>query len=241
MISVCLATYNGSEFLREQLQSILSQLSEDDEVIISDDGSTDNTLELIENMADPRIKVIGKQGGLGVIKNFERALRNAGGDIIFLSDQDDVWLDGKVEKSIEALEKALMVITDCKVVNKELEVVNESFFEQRKSGSGFLRNLFRNSYLGCCMAFKRELLDVALPVPANAGMHDIWLGNVAAMNGRVCFLKEPCILYRRHGNNHSDTAELSRNPFLKKIHLRFGLLKSLASRYFRYRFNQLLK
>jgi glycosyltransferase involved in cell wall biosynthesis len=210
-------------------------------VIISDDGSTDNTLEVILNMSDPRIKLVGKEGGLGVIKNFERALRNAQGDIIFLSDQDDVWLDGKVEKSLEALERALMVVTDCKVVNKELEVFSESFFEQRASGPGFLKNLLKNSYLGCCMAFKRELLEVALPIPSNIGMHDIWLGNIAAVTGRVHFLNEPYVLYRRHGNNHSETAESSTNSLLKKLELRFGLLWAITGRLFVVKLNQLTK
>lgn len=230
MISVCVATYNGSKFIQEQLRSILLQLSENDEVIVSDDGSTDETVELIDGMMDTRIKWAGKTGGLGVIKNFERALRAANGDVIFLSDQDDIWLEGKVDKSIGALDNALMVITDCIVVNKNREVLDDSFFLLRKSGPGLVKSILKNTYLGCCMAFKRELLEVALPIPTNAGMHDIWLGNVAAAIGRVAFIDERCLLYRRHGMNHSQTAELSNNSTLKKIHLRLNLISNLVVR-----------
>lgn len=241
MISVCLATFNGREFLREQLQSILLQLSDDDEVIISDDGSTDDTLGMIEDMADPRLKVVGEQGGLGVIKNFERALNAAAGDIVFLSDQDDLWLDGKVKKSVEALGSSLLVVTDCKVVNKDLELVSKSFFKHRGSGPGLFKNIYRNSYLGCCMAFRRELLDVALPIPPSAAMHDIWLGSMAELLGEVSFINEPCLLYRRHGSNHSQTAETSSNSLFKKIHLRVQLLKCLVGRYYRFKSNQPIK
>lgn len=230
MISVCVATYNGSKFIQEQLRSILHQLSENDEVIVSDDGSTDDTVELIESMRDTRIKWAGKTGGLGVIKNFERALRSANGDVIFLSDQDDIWLEGKVDKSIDALDNALMVITDCIVVNENREVLDDSFFLLRKSGPGFVKNILKNTYLGCCMAFKRELLDVALPIPTNAGMHDIWLGNMAAALGKVVFIADRCLLYRRHGDNHSQTSELSRNSTFRKIHLRLNLLLYIARR-----------
>ncbi|MEK5777350.1 glycosyltransferase, partial [Acinetobacter nosocomialis] len=97
MISVCLATYNGEKYIVEQLTSILSQLSPTDEVIISDDHSTDETLLLIKSLNDPRIKIITNELGKGYTKNFENAINHSSGDYIFLSDQDDVWVENKVE------------------------------------------------------------------------------------------------------------------------------------------------
>ena len=97
MISVCMASYNGEKYIKEQIDSILKQLSDEDELVISDDGSTDNTLSVIQSIHDKRIKLIHNQGEHGYSRNFENALKNSKGDYIFLSDQDDVWKDNKVE------------------------------------------------------------------------------------------------------------------------------------------------
>jgi glycosyltransferase involved in cell wall biosynthesis len=160
MISVCLASYNGELYIREQLNSILSQLDVDDEIIISDDSSNDGTIKVIQSYDDPRIILLESMPEtkkLGVVKNFERAIRHASGDYIFLSDQDDIWLEGKVSSAIDALQNNLLVVTDCRVVDLHLQEINKSFFQLRCSGKGVIKNILRNSYLGCCMAFKKEL------------------------------------------------------------------------------------
>lgn len=230
MISVCVATYNGGSFIEEQLRSILSQLSENDEIVISDDGSTDDTVFKVKAMNDARIKWAGIGGRLGVVKNFERALYVANGDTIFLSDQDDVWLPGKVEKCSRVLKEKVMIVTDCVVVDMNLDKIYPSFFELRHSGSGVLHNLFRNSYLGCCMAFRKELLNYALPIPANAPMHDMWLGLIAESHGGVAFLPDTLILYRRHGDNASQTSAKSQFSLFKKFNYRFILVGLLLIR-----------
>ena len=125
-ISVCIATYNGEKYIKEQLDSILVQLGEDDEVIIGDDGSTDLTLDIIKSYNDPRIKIY-KNSFKNLILNFESTLEKAKGDYIFLSDQDDVWLPNKVKDSLKDLFKYDVVISNCKVVNKNLDVIHESF------------------------------------------------------------------------------------------------------------------
>ncbi|MDE6793421.1 MAG: glycosyltransferase, partial [Muribaculaceae bacterium] len=104
MVSVCLATYNGELFIKEQIQSIIPELENEDEIIISDDGSTDNTLPIIRNFKDSRIKIFINKETQGVNNNMENAIRKASGDIIFLSDQDNVWIKGKIEKCVKALE-----------------------------------------------------------------------------------------------------------------------------------------
>jgi glycosyltransferase involved in cell wall biosynthesis len=230
MISVCIASFEGGQFIGQQLRSILSQLSEEDEVVISDDGSTDDTVEVVNRIDDSRIIWAGTGGRLGVVKNFERALRHAKGDYIFLADQDDVWLPGKVEACLDALQSNTLVVTDCNVVDEGLREIAPSFFELRRSGPGFVRNIMVNSYLGCCMAFRRELLDLALPMPDNLPMHDMWLGLIAERTGQVNFLAAPYMLYRRHQDNATGLTGQSKLNLTEKIKYRVVLLALLAKR-----------
>jgi glycosyltransferase involved in cell wall biosynthesis len=230
MISVCVATFNGQAFIQEQLISILNQLSAFDEVVISDDCSSDNTIKIIQSIKDPRIKILSSCNKLGIVKNFERVLFNASGDYLFLCDQDDIWLPNKVEKCMLALRESLLVVCDCRVVDKELNELYPSFFKLRQSGKGLIKNLLKNSYLGCCMAFRKELLSQALPIPASAPMHDMWLGLIANCTGKVVFLYEPLVLYRRHGDNASPTAQKSTFTLFQKISYRIKLLFLIATR-----------
>ncbi|PSW74721.1 alpha-L-Rha alpha-1,3-L-rhamnosyltransferase [Photobacterium sp. GB-50] len=231
MISVCLASYNGHKYIKEQLLSILKQLSDDDELIISDDGSTDSTISIIESIGDPRVKLFnGPQTGL--IDNFFNALSLAKGDIIFLADQDDIWLPNKVEKYCIEFEhkNADLVLSDCSIVDENKNVLFPSFFEVNGSDRGLLKNIIKNSYLGCCMAFRRELLDSILENKAygNIPMHDWYIGLVAeCLNLNIIFLSEPMLLYRRHGNNVSPSGEKSKNSIWVKLSYRVKLIYSL--------------
>ena len=232
MISVCIATYNGAATLHEQLSSILSQLSPDDEVIVSDDGSTDATLDVVRAFDNPIIHIVpGPQTG-SPIDNFEHALRQARGEYIFLSDQDDVWLEGKVQRMLAALKGgADCVVSDCRVTDQALHVTAPSFFAHvQLHESRWYNLLVRNFYLGCCMAFTRRVLQRALPFPACTPMHDIWIGNVAAFTGRVEFLHEQLILFRRHGDNASCTARKSPYSLRAKIKFRLDVLFPLIAR-----------
>jgi len=230
MISVCLASYNGAPFIKAQVASILNQLSFDDELIISDDGSSDATLAEIESFNDSRIRLVSHSKQLGIIKNFEHALKLAKGDCIFLSDQDDIWTPQKVHKSVKLLKNHLLVVSDCKVVDEALQEINPSFFQLRGSKPGVLNNIIKNSYLGCCMAFRKELLKDALPIPQGAAMHDIWLGLVAETRGSVFFLEEPLILFRRHGMNASYTAGKSVLSTFEKVRNRIVVSSLLLGR-----------
>ena len=235
VISVCLATFNGSAYIEAQLRSVLEQLSHEDEVVVADDGSSDETISLVNAVGDPRIKVVATGGKLGVIKNFERALLASRGEFVFLCDQDDVWLPGKVERSVAELRSHLLVVTDCKVVDGELNEIAPSFFHLTNSGGGVLHNLWKNTYLGCCMAFRRELLQFALPFPKRIPMHDMWLGMIAETHGGTCFVPEPLLLYRRHSGNASDTAGRSTARFSKMIADRVFLASLVAARTLRHR------
>lgn len=203
MISVCMATYNGAKYIKEQLDSILNQLSDDDEIIISDDSSSDNTVEIILTYNDPRIKLHRDQKFKSPIYNFENAIKQAKGDFIFLCDQDDVWFPDKIKTSLFYLQKYDLVVSDCKMVDENLNVFENSFFAVRNSGKGFWKNLVKNSYIGCCMAFRREIIKYALPFPSKVAMHDIWIGLSVELNGSSYFIDKPLILYRRHNENVS--------------------------------------
>ena len=228
MITVCIPTFNGEEYIGAQLESILvSPLI--GEIIVSDDGSEDQTIDVVKSFNDERVKVVeGPRQGL--IKNYEYLFSIAAGDYIFLADQDDVWLPEKVEVMLEHLQDADMVVCDCKVVDGQLNLLYPSFFALHHSGPGLVRNLLRNSYLGCCMAFRKQLLAYALPFPRALPIHDWWLGLIAEVFGKVTFIDRQLMLYRRHGGNVSATSERSQAPLVTRLRWRAGLAVALAGR-----------
>lgn len=228
MISVCIATYNGAEHIADQLASILPQIGEGDEVVVSDDGSTDQTLAIVKSFHHPAVRIVKGPCKGSPVLNFEHALLKCSGDYIFLSDQDDKWVDGKVARTMEALQEAECVVSDCYVTDEQLHVTAESFYAANATRPGVLYNLLRrNGYLGCCMAFRRCVLQKSLPFPANIPMHDIWIGNVAACKFRVKFIDDKLIYFRRHASNASVTARKSPYSCLKKIGFRWRVLSHL--------------
>jgi glycosyltransferase involved in cell wall biosynthesis len=229
-VSVCMSTYNGSRYLREQVESILLQLGPMDELVVVDDGSRDDSVAMLQALGDMRIRIHCNERNWGPIRSFERALGLAKGEIVFLADQDDVWLPGKVQAMSAALDGAELVVSDCRVVDQALCELHPSFFARQRSGPGLLRNLARNSFLGCCMALRRELLQFALPFPARVPMHDWWLGLVGQAFGRVVFLPQPLLLYRRHGANASTAAQASTASWSTRIRWRLRLVSALAAR-----------
>lgn len=231
-ISVCLATYNGEKYLWDQLQSILKQIGADDELIISDDHSNDETIKVVQDCADPRVKLIHNSSERGYTRNFENAIRNASGDIIFISDQDDVWLENKVQVMQAYLEQYDLVISDATYVNHALEVTRGSHFGLSKMKSGFVRQAIRPCYIGACMAFKRSILEMLLPFPRNAKYcaYDYWLTLVAESCFSVGLVNQELILYRRHDGNVSPAGMKSPNSFTKKILMRVYSLSALAMR-----------
>jgi len=223
MISVCMATYNGERYVVGQINSILVQLKDDDELIISDDGSKDNTVTLIKNIGDKRIKLL-KGGFHSPTKNFENAIRHAQGDIIFLSDQDDLWLPGRVDAALklhEAPQKTVMlVICRAQVIDEEgNEVLDSRYNHLHPTKRTFYRNLLRNHFMGCCMSFRKELLDYILPFPSGIMMHDSWIGLVAQYYFNCELIGDkPYMQYRRYGTNFT---ELHQQSLWRKIEQRF--------------------
>src|SRR5437773_2423376 len=152
------------------------------------------------------------------------------GDYLFLSDQDDVWLENKVDVMLAALQEADLAVSDCSIVDSTLSVVAPSFYVLRSSGPGVVKNLWKNSFLGCCMAFRRNVLRYVLPFPDAVPMHDWWIGLMVNLKGRVRFVNQPLVLYRRHGLNASYTAQKSQASRLTQLKWRLRMIGALLSR-----------
>jgi len=230
-ISVCIATFNGEKYIRDQISSILGQLSQGDEIIITDDGSTDNTLDILEDFKDPRIKIHQNKNRLGPVYNFEYALSRASNQYIFLADQDDIWNERKIKTFKSYLSDYDVVVSDCSVVDNDLNITNPSFYALRKSGKGLFKNFFQNSYLGCCMAFHRQVLKKALPFPPQLPMHDIWLGLVTELFFKSIFIEDKLILFRRHHLNATITSEKSNHSLYQKFVFRKNLVFNLIRKF----------
>ncbi len=242
MVSVCMATYNGEKYVAEQLRSILVQLQPTDEVIISDDGSTDHTCAIIESFQDARIQLLHNDSH-HFKWNFHNALIHAKGDIIFLSDQDDVWMEGKYDRCVAELQNYDLVVTDNIVTDKDLQPIYPSFFQYYHSGTGLLKNSIKSTYYGSCMAFRKRVLQEALPFPkTNEIGHDIWIGLVGEMVGKVKFIPQPYLYYRRHDitetNPLGNLLTRSKRSIFIKIASRFITLIHITRFYITYHAKQ---
>lgn len=222
MISVAMATYNGEKYIKRQIESVLLNLSTDDEIVISDDGSTDKTLAIVKSFNDDRIKIInGPQAGL--VKNFANAIDECCGDYIFLCDQDDCWHINKVESVLQAFTEnnCVLVEHNAIVCDDRENILYPSFFKHRKVRSGFIRNIMRNTYHGCLMAFKKELKKYLHPYPHHGCFHDQWIGLIAERHGGCVFLDQTLMTYYRHRGNASSFERL---PIYFQIKNRINLI-----------------
>jgi len=218
-ISIALASCNGEAFIREQLDSFITQTRRPDELVISDDASTDGTIEIIEKFTRAYpfpVKLILNEKRLGITKNFENAIRSCTGDIIFLSDQDDVWLPEKIAVLADVLEKnpeTGLVHCNAEVADAELNSTGatlwKSFWfnsrEQKKVREGNAYDVYlRHSVAaGMTMAFKAELLGAVLPIPEIFSIHDVWAALVIAAVSKVQIIDKILVKYRVHGINQT--------------------------------------
>lgn len=230
-VSVAMATYNGEKYIQEQVDSILSQLSSEDELIISDDHSSDGTVSIVEKYIkeDSRVKLFFNEEK-GVTSNFENAIKRTSNDIIFLSDQDDIWKPEKVKTVLSYYEKrpkVQMIMSDITVVDNELNTTIDSFYEFRGSRAGVIKNIIKNSYIGCAMSFRKELKTKILPIPRNVPMHDMWIGLVADMNKSALLIPEKLIYYRRHDSTVTSVENTS--SLKEKILWRFQISSLLMN------------
>ena len=232
MVSVCMATHNGEKFLRAQIDSILCQLEEGDELIISDDGSSDNTIDIISSYNDRRIHLLKfvqnsdirkkkhSQNFYYATRNFENALKNAHGDFVFLADQDDIWLPNRVNKMMNKLKQYDCVMCNLNLIDQTDKIIKTKYFSENPVPGNIFLYVLKTRILGCCLAFRKELLNYSLPFPRNLLSHDYWLGCVSITSFNFFFLDEPLHLYRRTDSNVSTTSSKSRNSLLYKLQYR---------------------
>ena len=239
-ISVCMATYNGSKYIYLQLHSILKQLGHDDQVVIVDDASKDNTVEIINGFNDPRIHLYINELNIGSTRTFDRALHLAQGDLIFLSDQDDFWHDEKITTVVKLFEtNSLDLLVHDAVVIRDGQVIHDSLFALGGSSSGVIKNIISNTFTGCCMAFRREVLYNVLPISPHIGLfHDAWIGVLAQYFGfKITFVHVTLIDFIRHPSNAST---LQRRGLLIIILDRIAFIMALLIQIFRVYFKRMM-
>jgi glycosyltransferase involved in cell wall biosynthesis len=215
-VDILMATYNGGKFLAEQLDSLLAQRHRAIRIVISDDGSSDNTTDLLQAYAarDARVCVVNKVRQGGVVANFSKVLSDSDAEYLMFCDQDDVWLEDKVDIMLTALlahesevgaATPLLGFSDLTVVKSDLQIDSASFY----SGNGFQADnntdprylVWSSTVYGCTTIFNRALADLGKPIPAGLPMHDQWLALLAASAGIVFYVPCQTILYRQHETN----------------------------------------
>ena len=203
-VSVALPLYNSEKYIRQQVDSILMQIGERDELVLSYNPSTDSTWEIINEYAkaDPRVKIVTCEEK-GLNPDIESAIAHCSGDVIFLSDHDDVWTENKVEKVLEKFRSGeyLLVMHGRYVTDGELNITGSVDYTGVHTDT--FHNLVKNHFCGSCFAFRRELIPVVLPIPRRRVYHDAWIGLLAAKYGNVGIIHEPLMYYRRHDSNLS--------------------------------------
>lgn len=227
--SVAMAVYNGEKYLPTQIDSILKQLGENDELVISYDKSSDNTLSVINDYAkaDLRVKVFENPSS-GVTGNFENALYHCSGEYIYISDQDDKWTEDKLCKVQECFMKtsADMVIHNAVHTDIELNPADKTFFDIYPIGPGKIKNIVKPRMSGCCMAFTKQMKDIILPIPRIQG-YDQWIAVIAEFSGRIAYLDDVLLLHRLHDCN---VTEGKRRKLSLILRMRTRLIINLIKR-----------
>lgn len=232
-VSVCLASYNGAPFIARQLASILDELRVEDEVIVVDDSSTDATVEVVQHIGDPRVSIYVNDVNRGEVYSFNRAMSLAKGDILFLSDQDDIWIPGRV---------GLMT---CRLIESGASVVSSNFewmdTEENSidieydgvaasQGSRHLRNIIdiflgKTNYFGCAMALRRSFLPVISPIPSFVESHDLWIALASNLARSNAHIDERTLRKRKHATNATSTK--SNRPLWLRLRSRWIFGRSL--------------
>lgn len=202
LISIAMSTYNGERFIREQIDSILEQTYSNLELIITDDGSSDKTVEIIQQYQknDKRIKLYQNETNLGFVKNFGKAISLCEGDYIALADQDDMWKKDKLKVFLANIGENVLIYSDSLVIDEYSSNLGKEYIRPKRdlvSGANNRAFLLGNCVSGNTMMFTKELLKYILPIE-NISFHDRWIVFVASTYGSITFTEEPMTYYRRY-------------------------------------------
>lgn len=245
MIDILLATYNGSKYINEQIDSLLSQTFQEWTLIVHDDGSKDDTVQILNDYHKKypnKIRVIddGIQCG-GAKENFSHLMSYSSAPYIMFCDQDDIWLPNKIEITYNEMVSVeirnpkvpILIHSDLKVVDENLNVISDSMFDYQKlpKNIGSINQiLVQNNITGCTVMINREALSVSLPIPKVAIMHDWWIGcNVLKAKGIIGLISEPLILYRQHTNNTLGSKKIDVSYYISKLNNVNGIVSSYIS------------
>jgi len=228
------ATFNGAAYITRQILSILEELGPDDELIVVDDASTDNTISMLHSISDYRIQIHINSHNQGEVLSFSRGIRLARNEFIFLADQDDIWILGRVAKMIDKLRSSgASLVTSNFVWINEFEKPIEVDFDgvNGRTSARHLHNVLeiflgKTTYFGCAMAFRRDFVSLFAPIPAWVKSHDVWIALAANLICSNVHMDEPTLLKRRHKSNATNTVSSRSLP--KKLWARVVFLRSLA-------------
>lgn len=223
-ISIVMATYNGEKYIKEQIESILPQMLESDELIISDDGSSDATLEIVKEYVDTRIQILNGPRQ-GVVKNFEQAFKKAQNEIILICDQDDIWRRDKlpvIRLYMKEHPNIEVVAHDAYIMNNRKGDSKETIFAKRNVKHGFYKNIIKSTYYGCCMAVRKEYLLKLLPFEKDI-LYDQYIGICAEIDKKTEFVDKKLIYHRENGENWSKKQNMIDRVKIRSIILRAAL------------------
>ncbi len=236
-VAVLMATYNGIQYLDEQLQSIMGQTYRQWDLYVQDDLSQDGTPQLLQKSAalDSRIHVLHTDNKLGAKGNFIDLMRKVDADCYFFADQDDVWFPEKMQIALSELHrqetehpgKPIIVHSDLKVVDRNLNEIAPSLWKMLRIAPDLLHtfdSLAAHCLLtGCTMLFNHKVRDLSLSMPTEALMHDAWMALVTLRNGGIISeVTQPTMLYRQHGSNTIGAKDYRRNYLYRKIRNAFN-------------------
>ncbi len=233
-VAVVVATYNGATYLRQQLESIVQQTYKPSQIIIVDDDSLDDTLQVANNFAahHPEVMVVQNETRLGYIKNFEKGMLIATASYVALSDQDDIWMPHKLETLLANIGDQMLAYSDSELIDANGQLLNQKMSSIKNQLAYHTPIMYAIGAWapGHAMLFKKELVDKAAPFPALV-THDFWLGFVATCYSRVVYVNEPLVHYRQHTQNaigadttKNKTASLTMAQKKQKARARMELL-----------------
>ena len=233
MIDILLSTYNGEKYLYAQIVSIQKQTMQNWRLLVRDDGSTDNTIGILESfvLTDKRILFLkDNKGNLGVVRSFEQLLYYSTANYIMFVDQDDVWLPRKIEHTLQEIlkmespkkDKPLLVFTDVFVVDSELKEISSSFKKREGYDVSVVTDVNRlaisNCIMGCTVMINSIAKQFILPFSKYTLMHDWWIGLIIAKYGKVTYLNESTSLYRQHANNQVGSGKITFWYYMKRLY-----------------------
>ena len=220
LISIAMATYNGEKYLKEQLESIYAQTYKNIEVIVTDDCSTDKTVEILKQYAASyQLKYFVNEQNLGYVKNFEKAISLCSGDFIALSDQDDIWEKDKLEILLNKIGSNLLIHSDCSIIDNQSNMIKPYWKEKNLYHTDFRTLLFKNVVTGCTVLFNKDLLNGALPFPEGIAYHDWWLALYAAKHDRITYTSKCLTQYRQHNEQNTGIRIGENVSYLRRIFL----------------------